>query len=81
MLEGMKNLSDLRIRQRPPKFNYLGVREPGSLLVEDIILVATRVLRMSNAERRKELRIQHLEEITTDDIIREETLFIVDANQ
>lgn len=74
LLEGMENLSDLRVRYRVPRISFYSEHEPS---LEDIIAAAERVLRTSKARGGKELRIQHLEETIFDDIIHEETLFIV----
>lgn len=72
LLEGMDNLSHLTVRHRPPRQYY----QPSPPL-EELISAAERILRTSKAPRRKELRIQQLEETPSDDVIREETLFIV----
>ncbi|KAJ7038982.1 hypothetical protein C8F04DRAFT_332626 [Mycena alexandri] len=73
LLEGMENLSDLRIRrQSRPVF-----LEP-VLPVEEIIAVAQRVLRTSNAKCRKEVRIQEFEGTRSSDGLYKETLVIAE---
>ncbi|KAJ7898672.1 hypothetical protein B0H14DRAFT_3124391 [Mycena olivaceomarginata] len=73
LLEGMDNLSDLRVRCRAPRLNDW---------LEETISAAKRILQTSKASRQKELRIQHLEDTRPDDlVIREETLFVVGASQ
>jgi hypothetical protein len=71
LLEGMDNLSDLRIRYQPTNPFY--TPQPPSL--EDIIAAAKRVLLSSNAMGRKQLRIQHV--AANSGLIEEETLFTV----
>jgi hypothetical protein len=73
----MDNLSDLRVRCRAPRLNDWS-RPP----LEETISAAKQILQTSEAPRRKELRIQHLEDTRPDDlVIREETLFVVGASQ
>jgi hypothetical protein len=78
LLEGMDNLSDLRIRIGHPRRH----RHPVAPF-EEIIPAAESILRTSKAPRQKELRIQHLEGAASDsdDIIREERVFVVGGSQ
>ncbi|KAJ7493684.1 hypothetical protein FB451DRAFT_1551087 [Mycena latifolia] len=58
LLEGMDNLSDLRIHYRPPPTGFYAQRV---LPLDEIIAAAKRILGTSNAKGRKELHIQHLQ--------------------
>ncbi|KAJ7339753.1 hypothetical protein DFH08DRAFT_812133 [Mycena albidolilacea] len=51
--------------------------------LEEIILAAESILRISKAPHQKEIRIQHLERAASDsdDIIREESVFVVGGSQ
>ncbi|KAJ7839147.1 hypothetical protein B0H14DRAFT_2787877 [Mycena olivaceomarginata] len=71
LLEGMDNLSELVVRHGSRDYN--NIRLP----LEELIAAAERILRSSKAPRHKVLRVQHLVEGQSDDIVREETLIVV----
>ncbi|KAJ7730161.1 hypothetical protein B0H16DRAFT_1893668 [Mycena metata] len=74
LLEGIENLSDLRIRRSSCPRVLLAPVIPA----EEIIAVAKRVLRTSNAKGRKELRVEEFEEIRwSNEGFCKETLVVV----
>ncbi|KAJ7493757.1 hypothetical protein FB451DRAFT_1215295 [Mycena latifolia] len=80
LLEGMDDLSDLRIRYSPPRNHfYAEWQRPPPL--DEVITAAKRILRTSKTKRQKELRIQHLVDNISVDKIEEEQIFIVGGGQ
>ncbi|KAJ6540987.1 hypothetical protein DFH09DRAFT_1174875 [Mycena vulgaris] len=73
LLEDMDNLSELVIRYRPSRNHLHLERDPP---LAEIIAAAIQVLRSSKSTGRKEVRIQHLGDDISQDIIQEETVFI-----